>query len=102
VDREEIVERVLSVVEQVPAGRVTTYGAIAEVIGGGGPRRVGNVMSAYGGPVPWWRVVRSDGRPPPCHDGEADEHYDAEGTPRTPTGRIDMPKAFWSAAQPGD
>jgi alkylated DNA nucleotide flippase Atl1 len=29
---EEYVERVLSLVEQVPPGRVTTYGLIAEVV----------------------------------------------------------------------
>ena len=36
---EEYVERVLSLVEQVPPGRVTTYGLIAEVVGSG-PRLV--------------------------------------------------------------
>ncbi len=44
-DVEEYVERVLQCVESVPRGRVTTYGAIAEVVGavmgGGGPRQVG-------------------------------------------------------------
>ena len=44
-DAEEYVERVLQCVEAVPRGRVTTYGAIAEVVGaamgGGGPRLVG-------------------------------------------------------------
>ena len=34
VDREEYVERVLAVVEQIPAGRVMSYGSIAEVVGG--------------------------------------------------------------------
>jgi alkylated DNA nucleotide flippase Atl1 len=64
-DHEEYVELVLSCVEQVPRGRVTTYGAIAEVVGrvagGGGPRLVGSVMAQHGGAVPWWRVVRADG-----------------------------------------
>ncbi|HEY0772933.1 MAG TPA: MGMT family protein, partial [Nocardioidaceae bacterium] len=41
VDREEYVERVLAVVEQIPPGRVMSYGAIAEVLGVGGPRQVG-------------------------------------------------------------
>ena len=45
VDPEEYVELVLRCVEQVPRGRVTTYGAVAEVVGalvgGGGPRQVG-------------------------------------------------------------
>ncbi len=93
-DQEEYAEAVLSVVEQVPSGRVTTYGAIADRVGSG-PRRVGRVMSLFGGSVPWWRVVRADGNPPPCHDGEARAHYLDEGTPLRPSGRIDMPAAFW-------
>ena len=95
---EEYVEQVLRVVEAVPAGRVTTYGAIAEHVGRGGPRLVGRVLSSEGGPVPWWRVVRADGSLPPCHDGQARTAYLEEGTPLRASGRIDMPEAFW---QPG-
>lgn len=95
VDPEEYAERVLAIVERVPAGRVTTYGAIAEVVGWGGPRRVGRVMSTHGGLVPWWRVVHADGSPPLCHDRRAHEGYLAEGTPLRPSGRVDMPRAFW-------
>lgn len=32
-DHEEYVERVLQCVETIPRGRVSTYGAIAEVVG---------------------------------------------------------------------
>lgn len=95
-DSEDYVEAVLSVVERIPSGRVTTYGAIAAHVGSGGPRQVGRVMASYGGPVPWWRVVHSDGRPPTCHDGEAVECYRAEGTPWRASGRVDLPAAFWS------
>ena len=85
----------LAVVDQVPPGRVTTYGAIAEAVGWGGPRRVGRVMSTHGDLVPWWRVVHAGGEPPVCHDGRAHEAYRAEGTPLRSSGRIDMPRAFW-------
>ncbi len=97
-DREEYVEAVLAVVERVPAGRVTTYGAIADHLGVSGPRLVGRILSLYGGPVPWWRVVRADGSLPPSHDEEARAAYLAEGTPRRPSGRVDMPAAFWPPA----
>ena len=101
-DPEEYAELVLVCVEQVPRGRVTTYGAIAEavgaVLGGGGPRQVGSVMSAYGGPVPWWRVVRADGSLPPSHDEEARQNYLAEGTPLRPSGAVDIKAAFWRPA----
>jgi alkylated DNA nucleotide flippase Atl1 len=95
VDPEEYAEAVLAVVEQVPRGRVTTYGTIADHVGWGGPRRVGRVMSQLGGSVPWWRVVRADGSPPLCHDGEATAHHRDEGTPLRPSGRVDMPEAYW-------
>ncbi|MGN6132214.1 MAG: MGMT family protein [Nocardioidaceae bacterium] len=94
-EREEYVEAVLSLVERVPAGRVTTYGALAEAVGVGGPRQVGRVMSTYGGPVPWWRVVHADGSPPVCHDGEASRLHLEEGTPVRPSGRVDMARAMW-------
>ena len=99
IDPEGYVELVLSCVEQIPRGRVSTYGAIAEAVGevagGGGPRQVGSIMASYGGPVPWWRVVRADGSLPPSHDVEARPHYLDEGTPLRPSGAVEMVRAFW-------
>ena len=97
---ERYVEAVLTVVEAIPPGRVTTYGAIADAVGSGGPRQVGRVMALYGGSVPWWRVVRADGAPPACHEGAAVAEYLAEGTPLRGTRRLDLPRAFWQPAQP--
>ena len=94
VDPEEYVESVLAIVEAIPRGRVTSYGAIAEVVGGG-PRRVGSVMAQHGGPVPWWRVVRADGSLPPSHHDQARQRYLEEGTPLRPGGGVDMTHAFW-------
>jgi alkylated DNA nucleotide flippase Atl1 len=91
---EEYVERVLSLVEQVPPGRVTTYGLIAEVVGSG-PRLVGNVMATEGGGVPWWRVVRADGSLPRSHANEARQAYLEEGTPLRPSGSVDIRRAVW-------
>ena len=98
-DADEYVEAVLSIVETVPSGRVTTYGAVADAVGHHGPRSVGRVMSTYGGSVPWWRVVRADGSLPPSHDQEARIHYLEEGTPFRRSGRVDMPKAAWYPRQ---
>lgn len=95
VEHEEYVERVLTVAEQVPWGRVTTYGVIAEVVGVGGPRQVGRVMALHGGSVPWWRVVRADGTLPDAHAREARQHYLAESTPFRSSGRVDMAAALW-------
>ncbi|MEU8341275.1 O(6)-alkylguanine repair protein YbaZ [Actinomadura meyerae] len=96
VEPDEYAEAVLDAVESIPPGRVLSYGDIAELVGRGGPRQVGRVMSLYGGGVPWWRVVRADGGPPRCHERRAHEHYREEGTPLRPDGvRVDMGRARW-------
>nr|WP_139979087.1 MGMT family protein [Nocardioides litoris] len=97
---EEYVERVLSLVEAVPRGRVTTYGAIGDVVGSG-PRLVGNVLARHGAPVPWWRVVRADGSLPPSHHDEARQAYREEGTPLRRSGAaVDVAACFWDPADP--
>ena len=96
---EDFVERVLTLVEAVPRGRVTTYGAIGDVVGSG-PRLIGNVLARHGAGVPWWRVVRADGSLPPSHLDEARPHYLDEGTPLRPSGvAVEIVAAFWP---PGD
>ena len=88
----------LQCAESVPRGRVTTYGAIADVVGQrlgrGGPRLVGNVMARHGAAVAWWRVVRADGSLPPSHDEEARQAYLEEGTPLRAGGAVDLGRAF--------
>ena len=56
----DVDEAVFDVVERIPPGRVSTYGAIGRLIGVG-PRRVARALSSGGGAVPWYRVVRADG-----------------------------------------
>ncbi|MHA6762770.1 MGMT family protein [Streptacidiphilus sp. PAMC 29251] len=74
-------ERVLELIERIPAGRVMTYGDVAEFLEEGGPRQVGRVLALYGAAVPWWRVVRADGALLPGHELRAMEQYRVEGTP---------------------
>ncbi|WP_051218004.1 MGMT family protein [Nocardioides insulae] len=101
VDTQAYVEAVLALVEQVPRGRVTTYGALADALFdeyGGGPRQVAAVMSGHGGPVPWWRVVRADGSLPASHHDSARQAYLEEGTPLSGPGRVDLRAALWLPA----
>ena len=99
---EDHAARVLDLVARIPPGRVLAYGDIAQRLGGLGPRTVGTVMSRYGSDVPWWRVIRSDGRPPQGLESEAFEHWRAEGTPMVgglvEGGRADMARARWEDA----
>jgi alkylated DNA nucleotide flippase Atl1 len=99
---EDHADRVLDLVSTIPEGRVLAYGDIAKRLGGMGPRTVGTVMSRYGSDVPWWRVIRSDGRPPQGLEDEALEHWRAEGTPMVgglvDGARADMARARWDFA----
>lgn len=97
----DFASRVLDVAESIPAGRVMSYGDIAEYLGEGGPRQVGRVMTLWGGGVPWWRVVHSDGRLLSGHEREAIRHYRQEETPLRigsdgAPGRLDMSRARWT------
>lgn len=104
--REQYVEAVLAVAALIPPARVLSYGDIAALLESGGPRQVGAVMSAHGGSVPWWRVVRSSGAAPKCHEGAALQHYRQEHTPLRAGAsagknawRLDMAKAAWCPAE---
>jgi methylated-DNA-protein-cysteine methyltransferase-like protein len=94
---DDFVEAVLSIVEEIPPGRVMTYGSIAEILGRGGPRQVGTVMARYGGGVPWHRVVNASGRLVPGHEVEAMRRHRAEGTPMRGSAqdRVDLAAAIW-------
>ena len=98
----EKAEEVLEVVDQIPEGKVLTYGDVAEIVGSRGARFVGNVMSRYGSDVPWWRVVRSGGWPPRGLEDRARDHYREENTPMvrgTLEGlRVDLARARWHGA----
>lgn len=98
----EKVEDVLDVVERIPAGRVLTYGDVAELVGDRGPRFVGNVMGRYGADLPWWRVVRAGGWPPRGLEDRAEGHYLDEGTPMvrgaSDTLRVDLDRARWDGS----
>ena len=105
--RNEYVQAVLAVVRLVPAGSAVSYGDVAELLGSGGPRQVGSVMSHSGGGVPWWRVLKASGHAPEGHEAEALLLYLEEGTPllgayssylRTGEGRwrVDLAEARWA------
>ena len=99
-------ERVLELVRAIPPGRVATYGDLAQLVGEGGPRQVGQVMSRYGSDAPWWRVLRAGGAPPQGHEESAWAHYVDEGTPlrgRPPRDyRVDLRAARWSDRVPNE
>src|SRR5699024_8015680 len=78
------VERVLRVVEAIPAGQVAAYGEIGQIVGVG-PRLVGRILRTWGSGVPWWRVTSASGDHPLPE--RARPHWAAEGIETAPHGR---------------
>jgi methylated-DNA-protein-cysteine methyltransferase related protein len=74
-------------VRRIPAGFVTTYGALTPRA----PRRAGRLLSQAPSGIPWWRVVRSDGT---LAKGSGQQHLlMAEGVPMRGA-RVVMKEAF--------
>jgi alkylated DNA nucleotide flippase Atl1 len=89
----DVDEAVFDVVERIPPGRVSTYGAIGRLIGIG-PRRVARALSSGGGAVPWYRVVRADGTAAEPVRVEQLALLAAEGVP-VRSGRVDLGAVHW-------
>ena len=69
--KNDLYPRIYSLVRQVPAGWVTTYGELARLVGCTA-RTVGFAMAALpvGHDVPWQRVINSQGKVSPRTDGD--------------------------------
>ena len=93
-DPADVDEAVFDVVEAIPPGRVSTYGAIGRLVGVG-PRRVARALSAGGGgAVPWYRVVRADGSCAEPVRVRQLELLAGEGVP-VREGRVDLAAVVW-------
>jgi methylated-DNA-protein-cysteine methyltransferase-like protein len=96
-------QRVYAAVSLIPAGRLATYGQIAELIGAWGcARQVGWALRRLPlpSPVPWQRVVNAAGRiaMTPSREGSdwiQRELLLAEGIPVEPDGRLPLARFRW-------
>ena len=92
-----------AIARKVPAGRVTTYGAVAAEAGlPGRARQVGYAMAALPDDhdVPWHRVINARGEVSPHADGTAFEKIqrnllEAEGIVFNARGRVDLDRFGW-------
>lgn len=89
-----LAQRILACVESIPAGRVMSYGDVAEYVGSRAARNVGRVLAYDGGTVPWHRVLRSDGSCAEHLRAEQLALLAAEGVPIRGE-RVDMGSARW-------
>lgn len=94
---EEFAYEVLSVVEEIPPGKVASYGQIAKLVGREkNARLVGKILSRaeYFGSYPCHRVVNHAGRPAPHWLGQR-ELLEEEGVVFKENGCVDMKKYRW-------
>lgn len=72
--------QVQEVLADLGVGEVVSYGEVARRAGQpGAARAVGAFLSARGGDLPWWRVVRADGRLAAHKVGEQARRLRSEG-----------------------
>jgi alkylated DNA nucleotide flippase Atl1 len=91
---DELAQRILACVEAIPAGRVMSYGDVAEYAGARTPRLVGHVLRHDGGSVPWHRVLHADGTFAEHLRDEQRQRLIAEGV-RVTDGRVDLRVYRW-------
>lgn len=94
---EGIIYEILSVVGEIPEGRVATYGQIARLIGRDkNSRLVGKVlsMSEYYGQYPCHRVVNHAGRLVPGWR-EQKSQLESEGVTMKNESHVDLKKHQW-------
>lgn len=94
---ESLIYEILAVVEEIPAGKVATYGQIAKLIGRDkNSRLIGNVlsMSEYYGDYPCHRVVNHAGRTAPNWTEQAELLKD-EGVIFRSNGNVDLKLCQW-------
>jgi methylated-DNA-protein-cysteine methyltransferase-like protein len=96
-------QRVWSVVEQIPHGRLATYGQIADLIGAWGcARQVGWALRRLHLPsdVPWHRVVNAKGQISMSLSREGSDWMQrhlliTEGIPVDQKGRLPLKRFLW-------
>ena len=94
---EDLIYEILSVVEEIPEGKVASYGQIAKLIGRDkNARLVGKVLSMaeYYGEYPCHRVVNHVGRLAPLFYGQK-ERLQEEGVAFKDSTHVDMKKCRW-------
>ncbi len=99
--KESMYDRIYSVVNMVPPGKVATYGQIARIAGRCSARNVGYAMSSVPpeSNVPWHRVINSRGSVSVRSHGEPctaqRQMLETEGIVFSTAGTVDLVRFGW-------
>ena len=104
---EPLYDRIYAWVRLVPPGKVTTYGRIAELVGGCTARMVGYAMAALKSrstpEVPWQRVINAQGKISIHGDGFGNAMQrvllEQEGVVFDENGRVDFSIFGWAGPE---
>lgn len=94
--------QIYEVVNQIPRGKVATYGQIAQIVEGCSARTVGYAMSSlpHHSDTPWQRVINSKGMVSLRSMGESipeqQRILETEGVLFNAAGKVDLKKFGWS------
>jgi methylated-DNA-protein-cysteine methyltransferase-like protein len=102
-EKQPLYTRIYDMVRCIPPGKVTTYGRIAELVGGCTARMVGYAMAALkrgtAPDVPWQRVINAKGKVSVHGDGIGNAMQrvilEEEGVVFDAQGRVDFEEFGW-------
>ena len=103
-----VYQRIYRCVARIPAGRVATYGQIAQLVDASGARQVGYALSSTPPDIkiPWQRVINARGEISTRANGDPDSEQLrrllAEGVIPDQRGRIDLERYRWHPGEERD
>ena len=88
---------IYSLIREVPRGEVASYGMIASLIPGVGPRQVARAMRSAPDDIKWYRIITASGAPAD-HSGAAEQRrlLKKEGVAFKKNGAVDWRAHRWN------
>ena len=97
------IQDVFSLVDEVPKGEIASYGMIASLLPGFGPRQVGSALGKLGdkSKTPWHRIIQSSGAIADRVGAERQRRrLKKEGVTFRKNGAVDIATHRWSGPSP--
>ncbi len=93
---------IYALVFDVPEGAVASYGMIASLVPGAGPRQVARALRTAPKGLPWFRIITSSGAMAD-HSGAEEQRrrLKKEGVRFKKNGAVDWAQCRWTGPSPG-